>query len=67
MSNYLRKGREKNHQIYLRCMAKKKRKRKERKKERKKKKLMRKYWDIWYNTAFAERNRILEMFTLSWD
>ena len=41
---------------------------KKRKKEIKERKLMRKYWNIWYDKVFGEReNKIREMLTLRLD
>lgn len=67
MNIYLKKGGEQNHEWYLQFQANKKKKRKERKKERKRIKLIRKYWDIWHQQVFGERDRIRELLTVRFD
>ena len=48
-------------------MDKKKKRRLERKEKIRKRKLIRKYWNMWYERVFSERNRIREMFILRFD
>lgn len=67
MRTEIKTGRKENHQIYLKHQAKLKRKKKKRKKARKEKKLMRKYFNIWYDKVFGERDRLKELLTLRWD